>query len=257
MAALPADSLHELLDHLPKPIAANEQRLLHLADPCVTIKLDGIRALLVHDVKGITAHTLSGTMHVSDQGCSAVSIFDTELIKDFFYVFDALFVRGVDVRHLPLASRLERAASATPRCAVIKRFFWGPDPPITTTIQRLALSRPRLADGSRLESLEGFIIGSMAAPYQTPSIKFKFSITCDFLVAEQPSQSSLETMREFRLHVLRSQDLVPFRNSRDVPGTLLLTAERATELELPAFVEASDSIILRRHTCKAQVTSVT
>lgn len=245
MVKIESGFVDALLKSLPKPVPATEQRLAQLPDPYVTIKLDGVRALLWQDGSGTYARTLSECFKISDTGAEYASVFDTEQVRDHFYVFDALFVLDVDVRHLPLAARLRCAAAAIPSCAVLKRFFWGPEPSLTTITEKLALSRPRLADGSRLEALEGFIFGSMAAPYNGQSFKFKFGITCDFLVTDS-SPRVRGAPRELLLHVLRAQDLVVFRESKDVPCTVLITPARATDLGLPEIICAADCIILAR-----------
>jgi len=235
--------IQALLDSLPKPRPATAQRLDELLDPCVTVKLDGVRTLLVRCARGLLARALR-SQDVIDTTPGEFSAYDTERIGPHFYVFDVLFVNGVDVRHLPLRARLREANCTLPGCASLKRFYWGPEPSLSSTVQRLVCSRPKLADGSRVEALEGFIFGSLSAPYDWAPLKFKFGVTCDFLVSS-PKACAPDTARTLLLNVQRAQMLEEFRGYGDAPRTITVSAAEAAALELPNdAIEVRDCIVL-------------
>jgi hypothetical protein len=141
------------------------------------------------------------------------------------------------VRHLPLRARLREASAALPEPATLKRYYWDPSS-IIDSVERLAASRPRLRDGSRLAELEGFIFCNMSSPYDAPPIKFKFHLTCDFLVTTSPQHERL-----LLLHVWSQRQLVPFRPV-DAPEHLHLSQERCAELRLPERLALDDAVVL-------------
>ena len=76
-----------LVATLPKPRGATAGRLQRLLDPCVTIKLDGTRALLVWDGRNYWSHTVLGAERLQAETkldrsdwFSAFSALDAELI---------------------------------------------------------------------------------------------------------------------------------------------------------------------------------
>uniref|UniRef100_A0A6C0C2A4 Uncharacterized protein n=1 Tax=viral metagenome TaxID=1070528 RepID=A0A6C0C2A4_9ZZZZ len=234
--------LPHLFKAAPKPIPATSLRLTQIPDPYVTLKLDGSRTLLVCNGKTVQAYTPQGLEQiVTDQSqeaetCSQISILDTERINNHFYVFDALFVKGVDVRHLPTLARLREAKGILPACAHLKRLHWGPKQSITDTVYRLMQSRPKLADGSRMDAIEGFIFGSLAAPYQQDHLKFKFAITCDFLVTSTSCRSSNSTtcnVRRLNLFVQYMQTLIPFKGYIGTPNHAFVAADSHAHSSLP------------------------
>ena len=215
-------TIQRLLIEAPKPIPATKKRLAEIPDPYVTLKLDGVRTLLVCSGGAVHACTLRGVERMSStvDGVSSVAsritILDSERIGDHFYVFDALFVNGVDVRHLPTLARLRETKGALPKCAILKRLYWGPNPSIMETVCRLMRSHPRLADGSRMESIEGFIFGSLAAPYRQDHLKFKFEVTCDFQVKSAHSKSSVGMSSSVHRLVLYAQRMKEIWPSKDI-----------------------------------------
>ena len=173
-----------------------------------------------------------------EAGC--FSVFDTERMGDDFYVFDALFVNEVDVRHLPLLARLREARRYLPPCASFKRYHWGPS--MRSIVQELALSHPRLRDGTRVDMLEGFIFVSLSAGYDAPPVKFKFGATCDFLVTSQEVAGHRSCLH---LHVLQTGEIVRFRPRGDAPGEAFVSSARAHTLGLlPTPVTLVDCVVL-------------
>ena len=226
-----------LVATLPKPRGATARRLQRLLDPCVTVKLDGVRTLLAWDESGLWGHTVLGAERLEAEGLrapEAFTVLDAERVGSHFYVFDALFVKGVDVRHLPLIARLRETRGCLPACASAKRYYWGPTPLLIETVQRLARSKPRLADGTRLDSIEGFIFGSVTAPYDWAPLKFKYSVTYDFLVASfQGGERPPDGARRLQLYFQVSQELAPFHSSRGAPDSVLVAAADLERMQIP------------------------
>lgn len=248
-----AATVERLLLEAPKPIPATKQRLAQIPDPYVTLKLDGLRTLLVCDGETVHAHTLRGVERIASapkaapMGACQVTILDSERIGDYFYVFDALFVKGVDVRHLPTLARLRETKRVLPKCAILKRLYWGPNPSILDTVCRLMRSQPKLADGSRMDSIEGFIFGSLAAPYRQDHLKFKFAITCDFQVKSVCRKSSVGTqsnVRRLGLYVQRMKDIVAFEGNSLAPSVAIVGADLGEQLGLPEGEIGLDSNVI-------------
>ena len=247
-------TIQRLLHQAPKPVPASKQRLAHIPDPYVTLKLDGVRTLLVCAGDAVLAYTIRGQERI-DLGANdlpnplpPLSIFDTERIGSHFYVFDVLFVKGVDVRHLPTLARLRETKTLLPACAMLKRLYWGPTPSIPDTVCRLMRSQPKLADGSRMETIEGFIFGSLAAPYQQEHLKFKFAVTCDFQVEsvhDATRACASSSVRCLRLYIQRMQDIVAFSGQAHAPGVAILDAATTKRLGLSeGYIGLADNVIL-------------
>lgn len=227
-----------LLSQLPRPEPATAERLAALVCPCVTVKLDGTRTLVVVSSRGVHAHTMRSVRCFSQ--CAASSGFtalDAEEVSGHFYVFDALFVKSVDVRHMPLRSRLREAAPYLPAVCSLKRYYWGDDPSsLQVIVQRLVGRKLRLADGSFVPPLEGFIFTSTCSPYHQPPVKFKFHITCDFLlVCTKSGEESGDRCahRIFNLYVQKNREIERFRGRRNVQATVSLNAEEERLLGIP------------------------
>lgn len=99
-----ADKLRGKLPKYNKPQAAQYDKLRGYA---VTAKLDGLRVILYSDNDNLWA--------INDRGIGQLdkpssmpngSILDTEYFENEFYIFDALFVGGVDVRNFNLDYRM-------------------------------------------------------------------------------------------------------------------------------------------------------
>ena len=235
-----------LVATLPRPRGATAGRLQRLLDPCVTIKLDGTRALLVWDGRTFWSHTVLGAtpLHVDAEHTSdAFSVLDAELVGGHFYVFDALFVGGADVRHLPLMNRLRHVRACLPPCASIKRYYYGPASSLVETVKKLARSKPKMADGTRLNWIEGFILGSLTAPYDWAPLKFKYSVTYDFVVASE-DETEVAGAQRLRLYLQQDQQLAPFQGCEDAPSTVLLEVSDLERLGLPTFVGIQDATVL-------------
>lgn len=243
-----------LVATLPKPRGATAGRLQRLLDPCVTIKLDGTRALLVWDGRNYWSHTVLGAERLQvetkldrSDWFSAFSALDAELIDSHFYVFDALFVKGVDVRHLPLMNRLREARAYLPPCASMKRYYYGSAPSLIETVKKLERSKPKMADGNRLDSIEGFILGSLNAPYEWAPLKFKYSVTYDFVVASTDAPAGEAAgARRLWLYAQKDQQLTRFEGREGAPGSVLLKVSELERLGLPSsgIVEVEQGIVL-------------
>jgi hypothetical protein len=236
MQTAEARLVQALLSQLPRPEPATAERLAALVCPCVTVKLDGTRTLVVVSSRGVHAHTMRGVRCLSQSGTSAFTALDAEEVSDHFYVFDALFVNGIDVRHLPLRPRLREAARCLPARCSLKRYYWGDDASLQVTVQRLVARKLRLADGSVVHPLEGFIFTSACASYHEPPVKFKFHTTCDFLLVRACSgEESGEhgAHRRFDLYIQKRGELERFRGSGNVQTTVSLNEAEATLLGVP------------------------
>jgi len=235
------------------------QRLMDLMDPCVTLKLDGTRTLIVRERGEWQAHTLISAKVIQGQPCvstasaSKFSALDAEFVHGHYYVFDTLFVDGVDVRHLPLRARLREARTCLPSCASMKRYFWADatDSSLGNVVKRLAHCNPKLVDGTVVDPIEGFIFLSASAPYDATPLKFKFEMTYDFAVV--PSENRLSAASDlsnqngnigtagtvavvaFDLFALASQKLLRFKPAGDTPATLELTRLQCQQLEVPTI----------------------
>ena len=237
-----------LLAQLPHPVPATAAKIQALVDPCVTIKLDGVRTLLSTTTEGTFATTKRGVRRlVGDRSASKTSVFDTEDIDGDFYIFDVLFAEGQDVRHLPLVARLRAAAGILPARARLKRYFHGAGAePLSVLVARLARSRPRLIDGTAMETLEGFIFCNMSDPYHVPSLKFKFVVTCDLqvAVAEERRTSMCDKILQLDVFVQKEQRLTPYAGSRSAPSSVVLTPAQAAACGIDAPPQLADQCIL-------------
>lgn len=247
-----ANLVEALLGELPRPEPATAERLAALVCPCVTVKLDGTRTLVVVSSRGVHAHTLR-EIHCLASTCdrtSAFSAFDTEEVSGHFYVFDALFVNGVDVRHLPLRARLREAGTCLPAKCSLKRYYWGADPSMQVTIQRLVGKRLRLADGSYVHPLEGFVFTSLSSSYHEAPIKFKFHITCDFLIVSTDTDDCDDEPRQrrFDLYIQKNRQIERFWGHGGVQDTVSLDTKDIQLLGIPvvgAFREDNVIVELR------------
>ena len=224
--------MEALVSQLPRPQAATSERMAALICPCITVKLDGIRTLVVTSSRGRHAHTMCAVRCLSPpRGGQPFSALDAEEVGGHFYVFDALFVKGVDVRHLPLRARLREASLCLPPACIVKRYYWDPEPSLEVTVQRLVAKKLRLADGTHVHPLEGFIFTSLYSPYQHSPLKFKFHTTCDFLLSST-SCVSFTGQRRYHLHIQKKQKIERFGGHGEVQSFAALSAEEETCLGL-------------------------
>lgn len=241
----------KLISAAPKPIPATHERICAIPDLYVTIKLDGVRTFLVCEGKEMWIYDMRGFQAIAPetQGCSPLgpTILDTEMVGGYYYVFDVLFVNGADVRHLPTLARLRRAKNHLPARTSLKRIYWGPSPSVPEVVSQLVRKRPKLADGSHIDVLEGFIFGSLAAAYDQVQLKYKFFITCDFTIASSCEDSDIDNMpvRKFNLFVQCMKKVVMYEGRCDVPSYVIISHDEASTWNLPtAMVKLEDDIIL-------------
>lgn len=226
-----SENIEQLLASLPRPIAFNAPRMQQLAVPAVTVKLDGSRALLVAGERGLHAYNLLGTVTQLDEHPRAqLSAFDCELVEGHFYIFDVLFAEGLDVRHLPLRARI-RAVRTLPGNSSLKRYYFGTRTELGKTVARLVANPPRLNGGARMACLEGFIFVCMTAPFNSAPLKFKFTITTDFLVT-----GSVPGL--LQLHVQTADRIVPFQARAPLTNVVPVTEQ------LPRRISEADAVII-------------
>ncbi len=250
--------IQQLLCALPRPRTATAHRLSEIADPYATVKLDGKRTLLLCQGARWRAVSVAGggggapavflEGEPSSVLPSALTVLDAEQMGSDYYVFDALFANGADVRHFPLQTRLRHASRHLPPSAYLKRFYAGSPSEVARTLQRLMGTPLRLACGTSLQLVEGFVIGSCSAPYTQAPVKFKFTISCDFLISScveenQQQPPSCWSAPSYQLHVQEVQEIVPFRGHLRAPGKAHLTTSEGAEAGLPASAAVSDHVI--------------
>ena len=115
----------QILNDLPKPITLTDTDLKTMVTPVVTVKLDGIRSLLVFNADGTFVYNWKDVKTL-DTRQRNLSVLDCEDMDQHYYIFDALCVNGRDVRYLPLAARLRSISELMPLphlCSVKKYFF--------------------------------------------------------------------------------------------------------------------------------------
>lgn len=178
---------------LTRPEPLSPARLRALCCLAITLKLDGRRAaLLFADCpRGeILEVTSTGIRRLRQGGTSTggeFSLLDCEHFGETYHVFDALIVAGQDIRHLPLYERVQLASKTIGTC------------PALTNTQIRVVAKPYLFLGSEFQTprklaehalqqmgphTDGLILLNAADPYWVPPLKFKQSITTDFLLQE-------------------------------------------------------------------------
>jgi len=196
-----AAAVRDLASRFPppsRPITATKANLASLRLPCVTVKLDGVRVVLL-----VAGGHLFCKRHLTARdrvfvaavnvGPGLETILDAELIDDHYYVFDALCVGGEDVTQLPILERLRLASKLPlPPTVVFKTFLCGFADGLASRLKRMETATFRLADGRRLRQLEGFIFCDFAAPYQHAPLKFKNVITFDFALSKKRRRANRE-----------------------------------------------------------------
>jgi hypothetical protein len=176
-----------LWNALVRPVTASPVRIQTLASPAVTLKLDGVRVLLLLGTAG------ASTLRAADAAAAAadfevpaaaepLTIVDCEERGGKLYALDALAVAGRDVRMCPLDERLGRVSAALPAGVAMKPYeYLGSGtvgrPSVETLVRGSTEAMSRHSDCS-----DGLILLDVADPYWVSPLKFKPVLTCDFLL---------------------------------------------------------------------------
>jgi hypothetical protein len=200
-----------------------------------TLKLDGKRVALccrnsqltkVEALRTVCLGTLQGTEDF---------VLDTEEKNGEYWAFDALMVGGRDLRGLTLADRV----------LVMTRLVGGLSLPEACTIKAkpfVCLRSPECVSGiirdSRRASYDGLIFSSLLEAYETPSLKFKQTLTIDFCLESLPGKPCT-----YQLLTQNRGKLKAFHENGK-PCHLLLTLQERERLGVPEAVERTDSVIV-------------
>lgn len=160
----------------PKPLTFTSERFVYFKVPYVTIKLDGIRALILCDHSGTRVITSQESYYI-DREPKAYSLYDSEFILNTYFIFDAAWCDGADLRNLPLPARLKAIMYKIPASCALKRYHWNVD---KEKLEKLLNKTFRV--GRTQVKCEGLIIVDSTLPYHTCPLKFKRQITCDFIL---------------------------------------------------------------------------
>ena len=164
-----------LLNELPRPITLTSDNLKSLVTPCLTEKADGVRHLVIISPYGTYSCNMLGEISlICDFSNKETTIYDTEKIVDSYYWFDVLFADNVDIRHLPLLSRIKAGKNYVLPFMFEKQYFYSNNPralrKLITTYQKEGKAK------------EGYIFLNLTDHYSVPPLKFKHIVTCDFLI---------------------------------------------------------------------------
>ena len=83
--------MEELLLSAPKPRPLTEARFAAMASPCLTVKLDGVRSLVIQDSRGTGALSFAGYERIHPATSEKLWVLDSERVGSIFFVFDVLF----------------------------------------------------------------------------------------------------------------------------------------------------------------------
>ena len=175
---------------LVRPVSASSVRLQAIASPAVTLKINGVRLILV-----ISEHEEAIVVRMSGEesrrseigpappGAIPLTVVDCEERAGKLHALDVLVVAGRDVRFLPLEARLEALSLATPEGLSLKPYDYLPRECAPGREAPEALMRRALSAMKAHKSLaDGLIILDAADPYWIPPLKFKPVLTCDFIL---------------------------------------------------------------------------
>jgi len=175
-----------LWNALVRPASASPVRIQSLASPAITLKLDGVRTALVMGgrVAVSTRATQAAVVEklVVPVGAEPLTVLDCEERGGKLYALDALAVAGVDVRGQPLEARLAALRGALPEGVTAKPYqvlVSG----ATGRAEPEALVR-QAAEAMTLhsDSADGLVLLDAADPYWVSPLKFKPTLTCDFVL---------------------------------------------------------------------------
>jgi len=256
---------HNALRAMVKPIPISSTTQLDaLLHPAVTMKLDGIRAVILRDERGSRAVTMCGSTTLSPRPYAAGHThLDAECVGEHFYIFDALWVNGRCLEAFGLRLRLQAAAQSLAeeplhQC-VMKRYEPNYNDEGTcsssadllkTAMRRIVSKTGRLADGALVERPEGLIFVDRLADYWTAPLKFKFTITSDFALVSRLEGLRTPDTETWSLATTCKGQLCSFDGRKyDVQSTIALptaSSFQAGEVIEAALLGASWRYVRRR-----------
>jgi hypothetical protein len=177
-----------LWNALARPVPASPSRIQALESPAVTLKLDGVRVLLLLGTGAASTLRAANQTAVVAVGLAAppeaepLTAVDCEERGGKLYALDALVVAGRDVRALPLEARLQRLAGALPVGVNIKPYEFLRTAVAGRSAVEALISKATDELERHANSADGLILVDAADPYWVPPLKFKLRLTCDFLL---------------------------------------------------------------------------
>lgn len=167
----------------PRPLTA--ERCEELRSIAATPKYDGHRSLLLFDDLGAERETACGANELLG-ACPArpdrrLWVLDAETMADAtHWVFDVLVAAGEDVRGLPLPDRLgalEDLDEAAARAFRRKTYATATAHTLSQVLRHLLQTTGQASDG--------LVLVDTLAPYWQAPLKFKTSVTSDFLLESE------------------------------------------------------------------------
>lgn len=203
----------------------------------VTVKLDGVRAaLLIANSAAVIAKAGEHRALPGDWP-SALTVLDCEETPEALWWFDALVVAGRDVRELPLHDRLRSARELLGDTHALR------EKPYHTGGSSEAQSLLSTV-GTPARGTDGLIFCDAFDGYTIPPLKFKTSITCDFLLESLSASSSEISERtgaiEYRLNVRAGGRLEEWRPN----GRLRISRQARRRLGLEDAVSVEQCVVL-------------
>lgn len=234
--------VQRLFDALVKPVPLTPElfRKLQACAYTVTAKVDGVRAcLLLLDGEAVLATAQEKLRALAGDWprCRGLTILDCEATADLVWWFDALVVDGLDVRALPLHDRCSRARDLLSCEGLPLREK--PHHPSDSEEGRLLLAEARRPQAG----CDGLVFYSALESYGTPPMKFKQTVTCDFLIENaRPFSSDQERQAlEYRLCIQACNgQLQEWRFN----GRVILSRQARRALGLEAEIRAEDRVVI-------------
>jgi hypothetical protein len=192
---------------LVRPVPLTAARAKCLTSPVVTMKLDGTRvALILNSTEVLEVRAARVTVALDRfKGKSTsdpVTVLDCEECAGSYFLLDALVVGGVDVRSMPLESRLEAGRIEAPDGISIKPYLGVGIKGSQATLKN-AVKLLHEKGGS-----DGLIFLNASDPYWIPPLKYKPVITTDFLI-----ESSVWVQDEYILFTTNWGRPLPWREA--------------------------------------------
>ena len=210
-----------------------EETPVHVA----TLKLDGCRVCLCSKAGVCFRIDALGREMIEEGILQEDFILDAEDHEGTFWAFDALMVRGRDLRSLAFADRLRHLDLLLQTLKALGRFRVKMKSylPLRSgdAIHRLLL------DAHSSEACDGIIFCDLTAVYETPPFKFKPHLTVDFCL-ESTSESSPGT---FGLLMQVAGRLMPFK-LHGKNCVVVVSSEERVALGVANVLRREEGIIL-------------
>lgn len=222
---------------LTRVVALTPEALATCTPHVATLKLDGMRVCLSCKAGVCCRVDALGRQELEVGAPHATFVLDAEERDGVYWVFDALMAQGRDLRALALADRLRQAAALLEAVPAL-----GGTPLRLKPYSglRTADQLQRLVEAAAASpAVDGVIFCDLAAPYETPPLKFKQRLTVDFRLEPQPRLPP----GTFGLLTQRAGRLQPFK-LRGKACLLATSAEERLALGLPEVLGPSDVVIV-------------